>query len=66
MEAVNSCEPCDNICQSTGRNNPEDSYLHIHRRENLNITKKNKYVCNYVEKTMKLRENGARRRNLQH
>jgi hypothetical protein len=35
MEAASSCEKSGNIYQTTRRNIPEDSHLHIHRRENL-------------------------------
>jgi hypothetical protein len=35
MEALNISETTVNICQTTRRNIPEDSYLHTRRRENL-------------------------------
>jgi hypothetical protein len=35
MEAESTSETSVNLYQSTRRNNPEDSHLHIHRRENL-------------------------------
>jgi hypothetical protein len=35
MEAANTSEMSVNICQTTQRNNPEDSHLHTRRRENL-------------------------------
>jgi hypothetical protein len=35
MEAARTSETLVNFCQTTRRYNPEDSYLHIRRRENL-------------------------------
>jgi hypothetical protein len=35
MEAASTSEPSVNFYQSTPRNIPEDSHLHIRRRENL-------------------------------
>jgi hypothetical protein len=35
MEAVSPSETTVNFYQTTRRNNPEDSYLHTPRRENL-------------------------------
>jgi hypothetical protein len=35
MEAASSSETSGNFYQTTRRNNPEDSHLHIRRRENL-------------------------------
>jgi hypothetical protein len=35
MEAVSTSETSVNFYQTTGRNAPEDSHLHIRRRENL-------------------------------
>jgi hypothetical protein len=35
MEAASTSETSVNLYQTTRRNNPEDSHLHTHRRENL-------------------------------
>jgi hypothetical protein len=35
MEAARTSETSVNLYKTTGRNNPEDSHLHTHRRENL-------------------------------
>jgi hypothetical protein len=35
MEAASTSETSVNFCQTTRRNNPEDSHLHTRRRENL-------------------------------
>jgi hypothetical protein len=35
MEAESTYETSVNVCQTTRRKNPEDSHLHISRRENL-------------------------------
>jgi hypothetical protein len=35
MEAARTSETAVNFYQTTRRNNPEDSNLHTHRRENL-------------------------------
>jgi hypothetical protein len=35
MEAASIFETSQNFCQTTLRNNPEDSHLHIRLRENL-------------------------------
>jgi hypothetical protein len=35
MEAARTSETSVNIYQTTQYNNPEDSHLHTHRRENL-------------------------------
>jgi hypothetical protein len=35
MEAASTSETSVNFYQTTRRNNPEDSHLHTHRRENL-------------------------------
>jgi hypothetical protein len=35
MEAASTSGMSVNVCQTTQRNNPEDSHLHIRRRENL-------------------------------
>jgi hypothetical protein len=40
MEEASISETSVNFYQTTPRNNPEDSHLHIRRRENL------KYHCN--------------------
>jgi hypothetical protein len=39
MEAASTSETSVNICQTTQRNNPEDSYQHTRRRENLTLHK---------------------------
>jgi hypothetical protein len=38
MEAASTTETMVNLYQTTQRNNPEDSHLHTHRCENLNLT----------------------------
>jgi hypothetical protein len=38
MEAANTSETSVNFYQTTLLNNPEDSHLHIRRRENLKTT----------------------------
>jgi hypothetical protein len=35
MEAASTSETSVNFYQTTRRNNPEDSHVHTHRRENL-------------------------------
>jgi hypothetical protein len=35
MEVASTSETQVNFYQTTRRNNPEDSHLHIHRRENV-------------------------------
>jgi hypothetical protein len=35
MMAASTTEASVNVCQTTRRNNPEDSHLHTRRRENL-------------------------------
>jgi hypothetical protein len=35
MSAARTSDTSVNVYQTTRRNNPEDSHLHIHRRENL-------------------------------
>jgi hypothetical protein len=35
MEAASTSETLVNFYQTTRRNNPDDSHLHTHRRENL-------------------------------
>jgi hypothetical protein len=35
MDAANASETSVNFYQTTRHNNPEDSHLHIHRREKL-------------------------------
>jgi hypothetical protein len=35
MEAASASETSVNFYQTTQRNNPENSHLHTHRRENL-------------------------------
>jgi hypothetical protein len=38
MEAASTLETPVNFYQTKRRNNPEDSHLHTHRRENLHVT----------------------------
>jgi hypothetical protein len=44
MEAASTSETTVNFYQTTRRNNPEDSHLHTHRRENVKSHLETLYV----------------------
>jgi hypothetical protein len=51
MEAERNSETLVNFYQTTRRSNPEDSHLHIRRRENLNSHGEGMFVDNEKIKT---------------
>jgi hypothetical protein len=44
IEAASTSETSANFDQTTRHNNPENSHLHIRRRENLNLTLTKSYA----------------------
>jgi hypothetical protein len=40
MEAASASKTSINFYQTTWRNNPQDSHIHTHRRENLKLRKR--------------------------
>jgi hypothetical protein len=56
MEAANTSETLVNFCQTTRRNNPEDSHLHTRRREKLNSHSCDMFVVVFLSLSRRMPE----------